>query len=84
MAGIVFYAYFWSTKLKRMKTYKQRLTETHETYSSDDHEMEVWFSTATNTFCIRFNGELHTYKTWGGCVAKRHYFIEKYNLTKEE
>lgn len=65
-----------------MKTKRQQLIETTETYSNEEHVMECSFSNHINNFCIHFNGQLWSYKTYNGYVNKRNYFIEKYNLIK--
>ena len=60
------------------------VNDTETIYSSETHVLRCWLSDHLNRFCLEFNGELHTFKTKAGFTAKKMYFIDKYNLKKDD
>lgn len=64
-----------------MKTKKQQLIDKPKEFKNDDHLLECFFSEKLNQFCLIFNGNLFTFKTWNGYVNKRNNLIQRFNLS---
>lgn len=66
-----------------MKTGKQKLSENPIDYHNSDGDLlETFYFAKLQNFAMYFNAKLYTYKTYGGFINKRNYFISKYNLTE--
>jgi len=61
-------------------TKKQDLINNPYDLKNELHLLECFYSEKINRFCLRFNGRLFTYKTYGGFLNKRNYFTKKYDL----
>jgi len=65
-----------------MRTLKDMLLKDGEVYVNDSNVMECFYYDFSHgsKYCIRFNGELYTYKSVNGFLNKRKYFIDTYKL----
>lgn len=56
----------------------------HQQLSNDGDLLEYFYSDALNKFCIMFNADLRTFKSYGGFNKHLYKLIGKYNLVSNE
>lgn len=63
---------------------KRDLINEPQNFESEDRLLEWFFSERLNKFCILFNGELSTFKTFKASEKKCFRLVEKFGLEKVE